>query len=96
MGSKTDALRYVQRAKIIQTISKSRKTTVTYKRQKGSDRILVFVTNVYRNDLPISTYLNLNDIQAIISKEELIKCCMKSMDDGDWKFNFWMKDENSE
>lgn len=62
--------------------------------QKGTNRGLVFVTDVYRNELPIFTYINLDDIQAIISKEEMIKCCNKSIEDGDWKFYFWIKDEN--
>jgi len=48
------------------------------------------------NELPVSAYINLDDIQAVISKEEMIRCCTKSTEDGGWKFQFWMKDENGE
>lgn len=90
LGSKNLILSNCERAKIIQTKNAKMDITVTYKIQKNMDKVVVFVTNYNHNNIPISSYFDIDDIQAVITKKELLKCCETCISQKEWRFGFWM------
>lgn len=77
----------VRRYGIVQLVNRSKDVTVTFRMKNG----LCFVTNYFEHELPISTYLNFDDIQSKLTTDEIVNCCNKAMDEGGWKFYFWSR-----
>lgn len=88
-GSRTTILENARKAKTVQVRSSINNAIVTFKAD-NPNKVVVFTTTFHDEQYPIKNYFNVEDVEKVISHDELLICCQRILDQTGWKFIFQM------